>query len=249
MAETHLEVHILLAATAHHAAVDTRVYRPYESGGVLLAADGAMETTRDDDSLGWRALVADASGVLSTIASGVMTRAARPWAAEWAGKLDAWCLAASLGLAPAAVQYIGADCTSATLGCDGGVPSQSLWVDRVRVAFAVALGRGHRGPYVPAQHNTQWSGLLSDLQGCTHDLARPWAWRARACAHFRCAVDRTTDLFSLRRLMTGVPRDLDRLFTQLAAPSVTFVRGLPGDDQTLQAWAWAWALTEGEMPT
>ena len=42
MAETHLELHVLPAATAQPAVVDTRVYRPYEYGGVLLAADAAM---------------------------------------------------------------------------------------------------------------------------------------------------------------------------------------------------------------
>ena len=47
MAETHLEVHVLPAATGKPADVDTRVYRLYESGGVLLAAYGAMETTPD----------------------------------------------------------------------------------------------------------------------------------------------------------------------------------------------------------
>ena len=35
----------------------------------------------------------------------------------------------------------------------------------------------------------------------------------------------------------------DQLYAQLAAPSVTFVRGPPGDDQALQAWAQL--LTEG----
>ena len=144
------------------------MYRPYGSGGVLLLADGAMETSPDGDTLGWGALVADAHGVLATAASVVLTRAAIPRAAEWAGKLEAWRLAASLGVAPAAVQYVGADCTSATLGSDGGVPSQSPWVDRVRVAFAEALGRGRHDLYVPAQHNTRWTGLLSDLQARAH---------------------------------------------------------------------------------
>ena len=76
MAETHIKVHVLPVATAQPAAVDTRVYRPYESGRVLLAADGAMEVTPDGDTLGWGALVADTVGVLATVASGVLTRAA-----------------------------------------------------------------------------------------------------------------------------------------------------------------------------
>ena len=82
MAELHPEVHVLPAATAQPVAVDTRMYQPYESGGFLLAADGAMETTPDGDTLGWGALVADATGVLATVASGVVMRAASPWAAE-----------------------------------------------------------------------------------------------------------------------------------------------------------------------
>ena len=52
MAETHLEVHVLPAATAQPAAVDIRVYRPYECGGVLLAANGAMEVTPNGNTLG-----------------------------------------------------------------------------------------------------------------------------------------------------------------------------------------------------
>ena len=100
-----------------------------------------MEVMPDGDTLGWGALVADTAGVLATIASGVLARVGSPWAAEWAGKLEAWCLAVTLGVAPWAVQYVGARCTSATLGSDRGVPSLSPWVDRVRVAFAEALGR------------------------------------------------------------------------------------------------------------
>ena len=108
MAETHLEVHVLPAATARPAVVDTRMYRPYESGGVLLAAEWAVAVTPDGDTLGWGALAADAAGVLATVASGVVTRAASPWAAEWADKLEAWRLAETLGVAPTVVQYVGA---------------------------------------------------------------------------------------------------------------------------------------------
>ena len=103
--------------------------------------------------------MADAAGVLVTVACGVMTRAASPWAAEWARKLEARCLAATLGLAPTAVHYVRADCTSTTFCCDGGVTSQSPWVDKVGVAFAEAVERGRVDLYGPAQHNTQWSGL------------------------------------------------------------------------------------------
>ena len=54
------------------------------------------------------------------------------------------------------------------------------------------------------------------------------------------ALDGTAQLFSSRRLVTAVPREMDRLYAQLAAPSVTFVRGPPKDDQL---------LIEGEVPT
>ena len=130
-----------------------------------------MEVTPDGDTLGSGAVVADAAGVLAIVASGVLTPAASPWPVEWVGKLEAWRLAETLGVALAAVQYVGADCTSATLGGDGGVPCQSPWVDSVRVTFAEAIGRSQLDLYVPAQHNTQWSGLLSDLQAHAHDLA------------------------------------------------------------------------------
>ena len=86
-----------------------------------------MEVTPDGDTLGWGALVADAAGVLATVASRVLTRAASPWAAKWAGKLEAWRLAETLGVAPAAVQYVGADCTSATTGVSP--PSPPGWTE------------------------------------------------------------------------------------------------------------------------
>ena len=168
MAETHLEEHVLTVAMARPAAVDIRVYRPYKPLGVLLAADGAMEVTPAGDTLGWGALVADTAGVRATVASGVQTLAGGPWAAERTGKLEAWRLTETLGVAPAAVEYVGADRTCATLGGDGGITSKSPSVDRVRATLAEALWRGRRGLYVPAQHNTQWSGLLSDLQACPY---------------------------------------------------------------------------------
>ena len=61
------------------------------------------------------------------------------------------------------------------------------------------------------------------------------------------AMDGTPQLFSSRCLVTAVPREMDRLYTQPEAPSVTFVRGPPGDHQAPQAWAHF--LTEGALPT
>ena len=157
--------------------------------------------------------MANARGVLATAASRVLTRAASPWAAEWAGKLDARRLAASLRVAPAAVQYVGAFCTSATLGSDGGVPSQSPWVDRVRVAFAEAPGRGRPDLYVPAPHNTQWTGLLSNLQAQTHDRAARGLGMAREGTYpLPDALDGTAQLFWSRRPVTAVSREMDCLY-------------------------------------
>ena len=244
MAEVGLEVCQHGAARA----VDTQVRRPYSSGGVLLVADGAMETTPGGHTLGWGALVADTRGVLATAASGVLTRTTSPWAAEWAGKLEAWRLTASLGVAFAAVEYVGADCTSGTLGSDGGVPSYSPLVDRVRVAFAKALGRSHPDPYIPAQNNTQWAGLFSNFQAQAHDLAARGPGMAREGTYpLPDALDWTAQMFSSRRLVTAVPRKMDRLYIRLAAPSVTFILGPPGDNLALQAWAQL--LTEGAVPT
>ena len=60
------------------------------------------------------------------------------------------------------------------------------------------------------------------------------------------ALDGTAQLFSLRHLVTAVPWEMDRLYAQLVAPSVSFVRGPLGNDQALQAWAQL--LTEGAVP-
>ena len=164
------------------------------------------------------------------------------------GKLEAWHLAKTLGVVSAAVQYVGADCTSATLSSDGGVPSQSPWVDRVRVAFAEALGQCRPDLYVLAQHNTSWSGLLSNLHARAHDLAAQGLGMAREGTYpLPGALDGTAQLFSSHRLVTAVQRDLDRLYSLMASPSITFVRGAPGDDQALVAWTQL--LADGGVPT
>ena len=238
MAETHLEVHVLLAGTVQPTAVDTRLYRPYESAGVLLGGAGAMEATPDGDTLGSGALLAHAAGVLATVASRVLMRAASPSAAEWAGKVEAWRLAETLGVAPAALQYVGAECTFATLSGDGGVPSQSPWVDRVRVTFAEALGRSQSDVCVPAQHKNQWSGLLSDLQASAHDRAAVGLGMGRqGTSPLPSALDGTAQLFSSRSLVTAVPGEMDGLYAVLAAPFVTFVPSPPLDDQAVHTWA------------
>ena len=61
------------------------------------------------------------------------------------------------------------------------------------------------------------------------------------------ALDETAQLFSSRRLVTAVPRELDRLYAQMASPTVTFVRGPPGDDQALLAWTQL--MADGGVPT
>ena len=96
--------------------------------------------------------------------------------------------------------------------------------DKVRVDFAEALGRGLPDVYVPAQHNIQWSGLLSDLQARTHDMAmRGLRIACEGTYPLPDALNGTAQLFSSRRLVTRVPHEIGRLETQLAAPSITFV--------------------------
>ena len=93
----------------------------------------------------------------------------------------------------------------------------------MHVAFAEALGRGRPDLYVAAQHNTRWTGLLSALQAQANDLAaRGLGIACQGTYPMPDALDRTAQLFSLRRLVTAVPRQMDRLYIQLAAPSVTF---------------------------
>ena len=53
MAITHPEVHVLPAAMAQLTALNISVDLPYEFGGVLLAAHGAMEITPQGDTMGW----------------------------------------------------------------------------------------------------------------------------------------------------------------------------------------------------
>ena len=74
-------------------------------------------------------------------------------------------------------------------------------------------------------------GLLSDLQARAHNLAAEGLGMAREGTYpFSGALDGTAKLISSRRPVTAVPRELDRLYAQLASPLVTFVRGPPGDD-------------------
>ena len=80
MAETHLEVCVLPAATAGVPAVPFWRFPP-GSGW----RDGVHA---DDDTLGWGPLVADAQEVPATAACGVRTWAASPCAAEWASNLE-----------------------------------------------------------------------------------------------------------------------------------------------------------------
>ena len=127
-------------------------------------------------------------------------------------------------------------------------PPSPPGVDRVRVAFAEAQARGLPDLHVPAEHSNQWSGLLSDLHARTHDLAaQALGMACEGTYPLADALDWTAQLFSSRLLVTAVPREMDRLYTQLAAPSVTFIRAPLGDDQAVEAWARL--LTEGAVPT
>ena len=101
---------------------------------------------------------------------------------------------------------------------------------------------------LPAQHNTQRSGLLSDIQAHAQDLAWVGLGMAREGRYpLPGGVDGTAQLFLSRRLVTAVPREMDGLHAELAAPSLTFVRGPLGDDQAVQVEARL--LADGVVPT
>ena len=180
MAEVSLEVCVLPAASAEPATVDTQVYRPYGSGGVLLVADGAMETTPDAGTLGWGGLVVDARGVLATAASGVLTRAASPWAAEWAGKVEAWRFAASLGVTPAG--------TTAPLR-----PSAATGTSPLSPPWWTGYGSDSRRPWgaaAPTCTSTRSTTPNGPASSRTYRRTpmtwRRGAWVWRAKAHTRC---------------------------------------------------------------
>ena len=161
-----------------------------------------------------------------------------------AGKLESLPLAKTPSVAPEVVLYVGADCFFSTPGKNGGVSPQPPWVDMVGVPFVEALGQGRPDTYVPAEHSTPWSGLLSDLQARAHNLAAEGLGMAHEGTNpFPGTVDGTARLFSSRRLVTAVLRELDCLYAWLLSPSMTFVRGPRGNDQALQAWA------AGDVPT
>ena len=63
----------------------------------------ALVVTLEGDDLGWAGLVAHDCGILATVHSRVSTVSSSPRVADWAGKLDAWDLAASRGVPPSAV--------------------------------------------------------------------------------------------------------------------------------------------------
>ena len=91
---------------------------------------------------------------------------------------------------------------------------------------------------MPAQHTTQWSGLLSDLQVRTHDLAAVGRGMVREGTYpLPSALHGMAQLLSSHCLVTVVAREMYRLYAQ----------GPPGDDQALQAWAQLQA--DGEVPT
>ena len=145
--ELSMDVHVPPAARA---APTERTVEVCAGGRVLLVADGALLATPEGDDSGWGRLVVDDRGVLATVHSGVSTVSSSPWTAKWAHKLDAWDLAASLGVPLSEVQYAAGDCTPATLGLNGGTPSDCPWVDHIRLAFAEDPGSHHPDMYVQA---------------------------------------------------------------------------------------------------
>ena len=73
---------------------------------------------------------------------------------------------------------------------------------------------------------------------CTRDVAAVGLGMAREGTYpVTSTPDGAAQLFSSRRLVRAVRRETNRLYAELAAPSVTFIRGPPRDDHTLQGWA------------
>ena len=101
--EVGMDMLVLPAARATLVDRTVEVCRMYTGGHVLLVADGAMVVTLEGDHQGYSGLVADGCGVLATVHSGASTVSSHPWAAEWAGNLDEWDLAASPGVPPSVV--------------------------------------------------------------------------------------------------------------------------------------------------
>ena len=105
-------------------------------------------------------------------------------------------------------------------------------MDKVRVTFAEALGGNWPDLYVPVQHNTQWLGLLFDLQAHTNDLAAVGV-RRHVPATERTGQDGPTIVIAAPG-DGGAARDGPPP-CPASGPRSNFVQGPPRDDGALQA--------------
>ena len=118
----------------HKAPLCADVRRPYLGGHVVLISDGSAP----DGRLGWGAVVADGDGVLAATQGGMLVDRPTSWAAEWHGKLAAVRLAVAIGVPAARWSWCIADNVAASLGADGGRPSRSVYLDKLRIGQAAA---------------------------------------------------------------------------------------------------------------
>ena len=164
---------------------------------------------------------------------------ATSWSAEWCGKLAAIRLALQLSIPSSSITWSIADNVSATLGHDGGRPSSSPVVDRVRLAFAAALaGSGAGEGFTPAEHDSRWTHLVARLQSTCHDLA---AAGVRLSLPLRVPfLDLHSDsalLLRGGRLALAPTASLDKLYAELH-PSPPVALPLPvGCDYGYRRWA------------
>ena len=164
---------------------------------------------------------------------------ATSWAAEWCGKLAAIRLASLLSVPPSSVAWSIADNVSATLGTDGGRPSNSPLVDRIRLAFAAALaGSGAGEGFTPAEHDSGWTHLVARLQSSCHDLAATGARLGRPLSiPFPDLHSESVLLFRSGRVAVAPSASLDRLYAELH-PSPPAALPLPEScDYGYRRWA------------
>jgi hypothetical protein len=142
--------------------------RAWAGGLVILMSDGSVTAT----AVGWGAVVADATGVLSTARGGFSCHNGTSWAAEWLGKVAAVRLALQPCIPQTHLRWAIADNISATHGSDGGRPSRCPWIDERRIWYASILATSElRVGYTPAEHDHHRQSLAAHWQAATHALA------------------------------------------------------------------------------
>ena len=154
---------LTLSLPPHHVARPVaradRLAASYLGGPAHVMSDRSVA----GDSLGWGAVVATPAGLIGSTSGGLLAAQPSSWAAEWIGKLEGLLLADRLGVPLAALQWSIADNVSACLGATGGRSSGPPLIDQVRLSFAERVGATINEAFIPAQHDTHWTGLAADL--------------------------------------------------------------------------------------